>query len=109
MPHPTATFQCITETEPPCIRLQGRFDLASTSTFRQAYLELMEQAATSALGIDLAEVIFIDSSALGSLLQLRQEASQRQCAITLDNCSEPVERVLRIANFTKLFTLRQTA
>ena len=59
----------------------------------------------SELEIDLGEVDYLDSSALGMLLMLREKAQAANKKIVLSNCKGSVRQVLEIANFGKLFTI----
>jgi anti-anti-sigma factor len=107
MRQPLPPFQWVAQTTPPRLSLQGSFDLSAIEDFRQAYRSLLASTQDTELILDLSELTFIDSSALGSLLQLRHEALQQQCCVRLENCHGPVESVLRIANFGKLFPVHQ--
>jgi anti-anti-sigma factor len=48
-------------------------------------------------------VNFLDSSALGMLLLLRDHAGGEHARIRLVNCSSDVRKILTISNFSKLF------
>lgn len=87
------------------IVLNGRFDFSSHRAFREATERLLAQDGATALELDLGAVSYLDSSALGMLLMLRDKAAGAQCALTLANCSPQVRQVLDIANFQKLFDI----
>lgn len=87
------------------ISLGGRFDFSSHRAFRETTERMMTGAAIDTLEIDLAAVSYLDSSALGMLLMLRDKARAAQCAVRLANCSAPVRQVIEVANFQKLFTI----
>jgi anti-anti-sigma factor len=53
--------------------------------------------------VDLAQVEYLDSSALGMLLMLRDKIKASNRRVSLINCRGPVKQVLEIANFSKLF------
>ncbi|MCX7179282.1 MAG: STAS domain-containing protein, partial [Proteobacteria bacterium] len=55
------------------IRLQGRFDFNTHRDFR-ASVELALQESPAQLQVDLGGVDYLDSSALGMLLMLRDKA-----------------------------------
>ena len=65
------------------------------------YEQHMGQATS--IRIDLKDVTYMDSSALGMLLVLRKGARNRDVSIT--GASESVRRILSIANFDKLFNI----
>jgi HptB-dependent secretion and biofilm anti anti-sigma factor len=87
------------------IKLVGRFDFNSHREFRAAYEALMDNAEVRTLVVDLAGVDYLDSSALGMLLMVRDKASSANKAILLANAQSGVKQVLDIANFSKLFKM----
>lgn len=91
--------------ESAVIRLSGRFDFNAHRNFREAVDKALALPETSAIGVDLAEVSYLDSSALGMLLMLRDKARAGNHAINLLRATGSVKQVLEIANFSKLFTI----
>lgn len=87
------------------IRLQGRFDFNAHRDFREAIDLAMAEAANTEVMVDLAEVDYLDSSALGMLLMLRDKAKGAGKSVSLANGQGAVKQVLDIANFGKLFTM----
>ncbi|MRR49994.1 MAG: anti-sigma factor antagonist [Rhodocyclaceae bacterium] len=87
------------------IRLQGRFDFNSHREFRDVVDQALKEAATKEIQVDLGGVDYLDSSALGMLLMLRDKARGASKAVSLANCRGAVKQVLDIANFAKLFTI----
>ncbi len=87
------------------IKLVGRFDFNSHREFRAAYESLMDNAEVRTLVVDLSGVDYLDSSALGMLLMVRDKASSANKAILLANAQSGVKQVLDIANFSKLFKM----
>ncbi len=86
------------------IKLQGRFDFNTHREFR-AFSETTLQEAPSQIQVDLAGVDYLDSSALGMLLMLRDKAQAGNKTVALVNCRGNVRQVLDIANFGKLFSI----
>ena len=87
------------------IRLQGRFDFSSHRDFREATETALADAGSREISVDLSAVDYLDSSALGMLLMLRDKARSADKAVLLSNCRGAVKQVLDIANFGKLFTI----
>lgn len=84
------------------IRIGGRFDFAVHQDFRKA----TDQAeGVSTIIVDLRNTEYVDSSALGMLLVLRDKVGERQDAVQLINAKPEVNKILQIANFDKLFTV----
>lgn len=85
--------------------LEGRFDFHSHRDFRTAYEAVLADAAVRDITIDFARVDYLDSSALGMLLLLREKAEAGGKKVKLANLSGAVKQVLEIANFGKLFAI----
>lgn len=86
------------------IVLSGRFDFNAHREFRDA----VDQAVKGdgrAIHVDLGAVDYLDSSALGMLLMLRDKAKGAGKEVALANARGAVKQVLDIANFGKLFTM----
>jgi len=85
------------------ISVEGRFDFSSHQAFRDAY----EQAdgGVERYIIDLSETTYLDSSALGMLLLLRDHAGGDAARISIENCNSDVRRILSISNFEQLFSI----
>ena len=66
--------------------VDGRFDASSLDEFRKCYEDL-SGAAPSVYNVDLKNAVYLDSSALGMLLVLRDYAGGENAQITISNCS----------------------
>ncbi len=88
------------------ITMNGRFDFISHRQFRDAYDEILQHPEAREIEIDLGGVDYLDSSALGMLLLLREKISGTNKSMALTNCRGVVQQVLEVANFNKLFTIR---
>jgi anti-anti-sigma factor len=87
------------------IRLRGRFDFNTHREFREALDVAVADASAKEVAVDLGEVDYLDSSALGMLLMLRDKARLADKEVLLVNCKGAVKQVLDIANFGKLFSI----
>lgn len=87
------------------IRLAGRFDFNSHREFREAVDAATAEGTKGEICVDLAGVDYLDSSALGMLLMLRDKARGAGRSVSLANCRGAVKQVIEIANFSKLFTI----
>lgn len=88
------------------LKLGGRFDFHSHRDFRAAYEQVLETGPVKEIVIDFGEVDYLDSSALGMLLLLREKADAAGKRVVLAGLKGTVKQVLDIANFGKLFTIR---
>ena len=87
------------------ITLHGRFDFNAHRDFKSSYDPVLSAADVNAIEIDLGQVVYLDSSALGMLLLLKEKAEHVNKSVTLTNCHGTVQQVLEIANFGRLFTI----
>ena len=87
------------------LRLRGRFDFNAHREFREAIDSATGQADAKEVQVDLAGVDYLDSSALGMLLMLRDRCKGAGKAVSLANCRGAVKQVLDIANFSRLFEI----
>ncbi len=85
------------------VSIDGRFDFSSHKEFRDAYRD----ADTSAkYVIDMSKTDYMDSSALGMLLLLREHAGGDKASISISGCSPDIKKILTISNFQKLFDIQ---
>jgi anti-anti-sigma factor len=87
------------------LSLGGRFDFSAHRDFREKTEHLLQHGDVETVDVDLGAVTYLDSSALGMLLMLRDKAKAAEREIRLSNCSAPVRQVLDVANFQKLFRI----
>ncbi|MGZ0714090.1 STAS domain-containing protein [Pseudomonas palleroniana] len=85
------------------IAIKGRFDFGSHQHFREAYERFYKVPETYI--VDLKETTYLDSSALGMLLLLRDHAGGDDSQVTVINSSSDVRKILAISNFDKLFDI----
>lgn len=88
------------------ILMDGRFDFSAHRSFKEAYDPLLQQKGITSLEINLANVAYMDSSALGMLLLLHERAQADGKDVVLCRANPTVMQILDIANFGKLFTIR---
>ena len=55
--------------------------------------------------VDLRNTHYIDSSALGMMLLLREYAKCRGGSVIIDSPSEQIDKLLKVANFEQLFVI----
>ena len=86
------------------LKLSGRFDFNAHREFREAIDTVLSSPAT-VVTVDFAGVEYLDSSALGMLLMLRDRAKSAAREVRLAGCRGAVKQILDIANFGKLFKI----
>lgn len=85
------------------IKVTGRFDFSVHKEFRDATNRIV--ADIKSIEVDLSAADYLDSSALGMLLLLRDKVSGDRSAVSIKGADKEVKKILEIANFDKLFTL----
>ncbi|KPA88690.1 MULTISPECIES: STAS domain-containing protein [Pseudomonas] len=85
------------------ISIKGRFDFGKHQEFRDSY-ERVDTKPDSVV-VDLKDATYLDSSALGMLLLLRDHAGGDSADIRVINSNSDVRKILAISNFDKLFDI----
>ena len=85
------------------IAIKGRFDFGSHQAFRDAYERFYK--VPEIYVVDLKETTYMDSSALGMLLLLRDHAGGEESEVQVINTNADVRKILAISNFDKLFDI----
>ena len=93
-------FEVMTHEDTSTIKIAGRFDFRSVRQFQDAF-----RNPSGSWIVDLGDVDFVDSAALGLLLLLRERAGVTGGRVIVRRlCGQPRE-VLMMAKFDRLFTL----
>ena len=85
------------------LKVSGRFDFSVHNEFRKAYKDIDMQAGE--FNVDLSETEYLDSSALGMLLLLKEYAEAGSSRVKIKNANSEIREILNIASFDKLFVL----
>lgn len=83
------------------ITIKGGFDFGQHQAFREAY----ERQPAKRVVIDLKDATYLDSSALGMLLLLRDHVGGDHARIRVINTSPDVRKIFAISNFISLFEI----
>ena len=86
------------------IKVDGRFDFSAHQEFRDAYESIPSDVNNYV--VDLSSTSYLDSSALGMLLLLRDHAGGDNAHIKITKCNDDVKKILTISNFEQLFTIQ---
>lgn len=84
------------------INITGRFDFNAHHDFRNIY---RNEKSGAAYTIDMSGTEYIDSSALGMLLLLREHAGNESANISINGCNADIKKIFAISNFDKLFKI----
>lgn len=94
------SFATTTQNDATVIRVPSRFDFRVVPDFTRS-VDVATRAAAGEIIIDFAETSYLDSSALGMLLILRDRARAAGKSVVLARAGMAVKAVLGIANFQK--------
>ncbi len=85
------------------IKVNGRFDFSVHNEFRKSYKDV--NISNGVYNVDLSETDYMDSSALGMLLLLKEHADSNSSRVKLVKANNDIKEILHIASFDKLFTV----
>jgi len=85
------------------IEIKGKFDFNFVQDFRSAYTSI--EGAIDVIVVDLRETEYMDSSALGMLLNMQKSMTGRVNKIKIANCKPQIKKILQIARFDKKFDI----
>jgi len=85
------------------ICIDGRFDFSNHKEFREAYIGAANDANYT---VDLTGTEYMDSSALGMLLLLREHAGGEACNISIIGCCDEIAKILTLSNFNEMFDIK---
>ena len=85
------------------IIVEDRFDFSQHQYFRDAYNKHNEKGTL--FSVDLSKTVYMDSSALGMILLLKDYAESLGGKMVIKNPSETVNKILEIVQFHRLITI----
>ncbi|GAB4254280.1 MAG: STAS domain-containing protein [Methylomicrobium sp.] len=100
----TLTISHNQETKELRIRTPVKFDFSVHQDFRKAIDWNQKEIKT--IVIDLQATDYLDSAALGMLLILRDKMNDDKNSVHLIHAKPEVIKILKIANFDQLFSLK---
>ena len=95
------TYQIVREAA--VIRLAGDFDINARDEMRAALLDAVETAGPAEVVIDFAEAAFLDSEAMGALIEGLNAGNQAGVPLRIVNARGLVHRVLDVSGVLALF------
>jgi anti-anti-sigma factor len=87
------------------LELVGEIDLAAADLIIELGRDALNQAPVDGLMIDLAHVTFMDSTALGALVALRNAAQATGKGLTLAHVPQRIGRILEMTGLAGIFDL----
>ncbi|NRA59332.1 MAG: STAS domain-containing protein [Psychrobium sp.] len=94
---------CVNDSKDILITVSDRFDFSQYKVFRETYCDC--NVAGTEFRLDLSDANYMDSSALGMLLLLKEHADKIQGKIVIQRPNESINKVLEIAQFHHLMEI----
>jgi anti-anti-sigma factor len=83
--------------------LHGELDLETKAQLQDEAIEQLGVPGLATLGLDLADITFLDSSGVSVLVELRNQAQERGIDVEIVAVSRRVARVLTIVGLAESF------
>lgn len=97
--------ESVPETDALVMPFGGELDIETAPAVLAEGLEALALPWVKHLVLDLGEVTFVDSTALGVLIDLRQRAKAAGIEFSLDRVPAKVRRVIQISGLANFFTI----
>ena len=91
------------------IKLSGRLDINTSPNLRKAALKLYAKRKCKNLIVDFAEVSFIDTSGLATLVEILVTAKEQCAQLTLSAMNAKVRYLIDVNGLTGFFTIEGSA
>ncbi len=85
------------------IKVDGRFDFSNQKEFRDSYRNNNSPGQSFLVELDRTE--YMDSSALGMLLLLKEHADNFKGKVIIKNPSKEIKKILEMAHFNQQFEI----
>lgn len=99
------SVQNSSETKTVNILVSQQFDYSVHQAFRDAYRNV--SVPNSCFVVDLSKATYMDSSALGMILLLKEHAEKLGGKVVISKPNESVHKILTIANFDQFVTIER--
>ena len=86
------------------IELAGELDIATVDGLK-ADLEQVLAAGPASIAIDLAGLVFIDSTGLGAFVEFQHRCDDQSVPVVFRQVPDQVRRLMEITRLTELFRL----
>jgi anti-anti-sigma factor len=83
--------------------VKDKFDFSQVQDFRLAYATDIDDVTS--IVVDLQQTDYMDSSALGMLLNMQKTMTGKVTSFKIVNCRPQVMKILKIARFDKKFNI----
>jgi len=91
------------------IQLYGRLDMNTSPDLRRTALKLYNKSKSLNLTIDFANVSYIDTSGLATLIEILLTSKEQGARLTLSGLNEKVRYLLDVNGLTEFFRIEALA
>jgi anti-sigma B factor antagonist len=95
------TFEIERDGDTAVVKCRGRLVAGTTEEFYQEVKHLLPQ--TKVVVVDLAELTYVDSTGLGTLVRLQASARKAGCEFKLLHLGKQLRNVLKLTNLLSVF------
>ena len=95
------TFEIERDGDTTVVKCHGRLVLGTSEELYQAVKPLLPQ--TKVMVVDLAELRYVDSTGLGTLVRLHSSARKLGCVFKLLHLGKQLRNVLKLTNLLSVF------
>ena len=95
------TFEIERDGDTAIVKCHGRLVAGTTEEFYQGVKDLLPQ--TKVVVVDLAELTYVDSSGLGTLVRLYTSARKLGCEFKLLHLGKQLRNLLKLTNLLSVF------
>ena len=96
------TFEIERDGKTAVVKCHGRLVAGTTEELYQAVKQLLPQ--TKVVVVDLAELVYVDSTGLGTLVRLHTSARRQGCEFRLLHLGKQLRNVLKLTNLLSVFS-----
>ena len=96
------TFEIERHGDGALVKCHGRLVMGTSEELYQAVKRLLPQ--TKLIVIDLADLSYVDSMGLGTLVRLYASARKEECEFRLLNLGKQLRNVLKLTNLLSVFS-----
>lgn len=96
------TFAIARNGDTAVVKCHGRLVAGATEEFHHEVKQLISQTKT--VVVDLAELTYVDSSGLGTLVRLHAAARKSECEFKLLHLGKQLRNLLKLTNLLSVFS-----
>lgn len=89
------------------IKLSGRLEMSTSPNLRKVALSLYDKGRCKTLTIDFANVSYIDTSGLATLIEILLAAKEECAKLKLSGLNENVSYLLDLNGLTEFFSIER--